>query len=118
MATSRFEAVARRDGDVTVIDLRGDIDLGAEQALQDAYDQAAGNGPLLLNFSEVGYINSTGIALIVGLLARARRDARSISAFGLSEHYQKIFEITRLADFMGIFPDETAALAEDRTTTS
>ncbi len=32
-------------------------------------------------------------------------------AAGLSDHYREIFEITRLADFMRIFPDERAALA-------
>jgi anti-sigma B factor antagonist len=117
MATSRFDASVRQDGDISVIDLRGDIDLEAEQALNDAYDRSAGRGTdLLLNFADVGYINSTGIALIVGLLAKARRDGRSMSAYGLSDHYRQIFEITRLADFMAIFPNEEAALSDDRST--
>ena len=57
-----------------------------------------------LNFSGVDYINSTGIALIVGLLARARAAHRPIAAVGLSEHYREIFTITRLSDFMEIRP--------------
>src|SRR5207249_6314301 len=52
------------------------------------------------------YINSTGIALIVGILARARKERRAIVACSLSAHYQEIFEITRLSDFMRMFPDE------------
>jgi hypothetical protein len=43
-------------------------------------------------------------------LARARKEHRAVSAFGLSEHYREIFAITRLSDFMGIYPDEHSAL--------
>jgi anti-sigma B factor antagonist len=56
----------------------------------------------VLDFSNVEYINSTGIAVIVGLLARARANRQTLSARGLSEHYRQIFEITRLSDFMTI----------------
>ena len=66
---------------------------------------------MLFHFGQVDYINSTGIALIVGLLARARTEHRSVQACGLSSHYRHIFEITRLADFLRIVPDEPAALA-------
>jgi hypothetical protein len=38
----------------------------------------------------------------VGLLAQARRNGIEIKAYGLSDHYREIFEITRLADFMTI----------------
>ena len=58
------------------------------------------------------YINSTGIALIVGLLARARAAKRRLLACGLSEHYVEIFAITRLADFISVLPDEESAIAE------
>ena len=65
-------------------------------------------GQLLLDFANVEYINSTGIALIVGLLARARTDQRPVSARGLSEHYREIFEITRLSDFMTILAEDSS----------
>jgi anti-anti-sigma regulatory factor len=60
----------------------------------------------------VDYINSTGIALIVGLLARARASRRRLLAYGLSDHYVEIFNITRLSDFVSVLPDEKSALAE------
>lgn len=101
-----------RDGRA-VIDLPPQIDATADAILQDAYTRAAASGPtaLLLNFSGVDYINSTGIALIVGILSRARRDGRAVSAFGVSDHYREIFEITRLSDFITMFVDERSALA-------
>ena len=70
-----------------------------------------GNGArvVTLDFSRVGYINSTGIALLVGLLAKGRRDRVELEARGLTDHYREIFEITRIADFVRILPDEDAS---------
>jgi len=95
-----------------VIDLMGEISAPAEEVLNSAYDQAVSSNPttILLNFGGVDYINSTGIALILNLLVKAGRSHRRMLAYGLSDHYREIFRITRLADFMHIFPDEARAL--------
>ncbi|MCH8094391.1 MAG: STAS domain-containing protein [Chloroflexi bacterium] len=112
MAETQLEAAIRVEGDVAVIDLQGDINAFAEATLINAYVEAGETSAktLALNFNEVEYINSTGIALIVGLLARARKDKQGVFAFGLSDHFANIFEITRLSDFMQIVADEAAAL--------
>jgi anti-anti-sigma factor len=104
-------AVRRRDG-AAIIDLTGDIDSRAEQALEAAWSEATEQpGPVVLNFDGADYINSTGIALIVGLLARARAGGVPIRACGLSDHYREIFEITRLADFLTIADNEEGAVS-------
>jgi anti-sigma B factor antagonist len=64
---------------------------------------------VLLDFSDVDYINSTGIALIVGILAEARKHGQELQAAGLAEHYREIFRITRLSDFMTILDEGEAA---------
>jgi anti-anti-sigma factor len=112
MAGAEFGAEVRQHDSTGVIDLHGEINLGADQALLAAYESAVRGDPktVVLNFAHVDYINSTGIALIVGLLARARKEHRAVRAFGLSEHYRQIFAITRLSDFMGIYPDEDSAV--------
>src|SRR5258708_20850201 len=99
---------------VAIVELEGEIDCSADDALNAAYAKAESQNAnvILLNFSKVDYINSTGIALIVGLLARARKSKRHLLACGLSDHYVEIFQITRLVDFMSVFPDEPSALAE------
>jgi anti-anti-sigma factor len=109
-----FDATVRNEGDATIIDMRGEINAFAEQALNRAYEDAQRDQPtcIMLNFTDVDYINSTGIALIVGLLAQARMNHIKLVTFGLSDHYLEIFNITRLADFMTIVHDETLALAE------
>ena len=117
MPATPFEAIVRpRDGSV-VIDLSGDIDAQAKPRLDAAYAEAAAatSDRILLNFEAVEYINSTGIALIVGLLARGRAEGRQTAAFGLDDHYREIFTITRLSDFMTLFPDEDTAVGEQPT---
>ena len=111
MATRELEVTVRRRGSAAVLDLVGDIDSDAEAALQSAYDEATrAADAVILNFTRADYINSTGIALIVALLAQARARFVRISAWGLSDHYREIFEITRLADFMTIADNEDGAV--------
>lgn len=107
-----LETSVRMQGNVAIIDLKGEIDGLGDAAMQQAYVEADAYGPnaILLNFAGVDYINSTGIALIVGILAKARKDHRRLLTTGLSEHYQHIFTITRLSDFMTIATDEASAL--------
>lgn len=114
MAAPHFAVKVRRDQRVTILDLRGDIDGFAENELTAAYAEAERTDPttILLNFEQVRYINSTGIALVVGLVARARASRRRLLASGLSDHYVEIFEITRLSDFVRIVADEESALAD------
>ena len=113
MTPSELQAAVRKRDGVSLIDLTGDVNAGAEAVLNDAYAGATsgGAGPVVLNFERADYINSTGIALIVGLLARARTDGIEVKAFGLSDHYREIFEITRLADFMTIADNEERAVS-------
>ena len=114
MAVRHLEAEVRQERGVAVIDLTGEINGFAQEALDAAYSEAESKDPeaILLNFEEVDYINSTGIALIVGLLAKARASHKRLLACNLSEHYVEIFEITRLSDYIGVFPDEESAMSE------
>ncbi len=102
--TSALVAQVRPEADGARIVLSGRIDRDGDDAMTGAYAEArtTGNGPITLDFTATDYINSTGIALIVRLLAEARRDGRPVHATGLSEHYREIFRITRLSDFMSL----------------
>ncbi len=114
MPAKQLSVNVRHQPASAIIDLHGEINAFAESSLNAAYADAEAGRPdvILLNFSDVEYMNSTGIALIVSLLARARAGRRRLIACGLSEHYVEIFNITRLADFMTVYPDEAAALNE------
>jgi anti-anti-sigma factor len=98
--------------------MEGDVDVAADEALAAAYTAAAARGVdrILLDFTRVDYINSTGIALIVRLLAEARRDHRAVIAVGLSDHYREIFRITRLSDYLTIADTVSAPAVPEEAT--
>jgi anti-anti-sigma factor len=114
MDVRHLSVEVRLEEGIAVLDLVGEINGFAEGALNAAYAEAEAKDPetVLLNFERVDYINSTGIALIVGLLARARASKRRLLACNMSEHYVEIFNITRLSDFISVLPDEESASAE------
>lgn len=109
---SEFAATGRAEPDVGVVELVGQLDGRVDTVLDEAFSDAvaAGSPVVLLDFGSVTFINSTGIALVVGVLARARREGREIRVCGLSDHYRHVFEITRLADFMTFFDTQADAV--------
>jgi anti-anti-sigma factor len=104
--------VEQLNGTASVIHIAGDITAAAENKLMDAYTQASQNGTkgIILDFNQLDYMNSSGIGLLVTLLIRAKRQDQKLMAVGLSEHYQQIFELTRLNEAIAIH--ETAAAAK------
>jgi anti-sigma B factor antagonist len=112
MATATAISARRAGLEASVLDIRGDITAGSEQALMQAYNEAVGQGAktVVLNFAGLEYMNSGGIGLIVTLLIRANRAKQRLLACGLSEHYRQIFELTRLSDAIGIYATEADAL--------
>jgi anti-anti-sigma factor len=106
MAGEEFEARVLTTDKGSVLELEGTVNRAAKEAMEAAYERAKStSGEILLDFGKVDYINSTGIAVIVGILAMARAEDRSVGAFGLTDHYREVFEITRLSDFMTIYAD-------------
>ena len=97
----------------SILDIQGEVTGSAESILMDAYTQAtaAGAQAVILNFSGLEYMNSSGIGLLVTLLIRTQRQKQRLLAFGLSEHYRQIFELTQLDKAIGIHATEAAALA-------
>jgi anti-sigma B factor antagonist len=109
---------------VAVIAVQGEFSSFAESSLMDAYTRACmspggkaavrsiGHIPtvIIFDFSELEYMNSSGIGLLVTFLVRANRQKQRLFAYGLSEHYQQIFAITRLNEAIRIFDTESEAL--------
>ena len=96
-----------------MLDIQGEITGASEDALGEAYAEGAEGATraVILNFTRLEYMNSSGIGLLVTLLVRANRAKQKLLAYGLSEHYRQIFELTRLDEAIGIFDTEAAAVA-------
>jgi anti-sigma B factor antagonist len=66
---------------------------------------------IILDFTHMDYMNSSGIGLLITLLVRANRQGQKLFATGLNEHYRRIFELTRLNEAINIFPSVDEAVA-------
>ena len=96
----------------SIIDIEGEVSAFAEDVLMEAYTEASAptTRMIILNFSKLDYMNSSGIGLLVTLLIRVNRQKQRLLAYGLSDHYRRIFELTRLNEAIGIYDTEADVL--------
>jgi anti-sigma B factor antagonist len=93
-----------RDGSTAILRI-------SEPPVMAAYAAAGDARSIVLDFSQLDYMNSGGIGLLVTLLVRTQRAGQKLLAVGLSEHYRQILSLTRLDEAIAIHDDETTALA-------
>ncbi len=98
---------------VTVLRFDGDISSASKDAVIGTYQglPKATVKTILLDFTKVEYINSSGIALVIQLLMEAANSGQKVLAFGLSAHFNKVFTMVGITKYAGLFPDQAAALA-------
>ena len=98
--------------DVTIFRMDGDLTTVSEPFLNEAYENADGQGAekILLSFSEDAYINSGGIALLIQLLARTSQKNQLVAITGLSAHFQKIFKMVGIHKFASIYSSVDEAI--------
>ncbi len=97
-------AVLRFSGDIA--STSKDAVLGAYQALPKETTKL-----ILLDFTGVDYINSSGIALVIQLLIEGTNAGQKVCAFGLSPHFVKVFTMVGITKYAGLFPTQAEALA-------
>ena len=100
-----------REGSTAILRIHGEITGGSEPPIMAAYADAGDARSIVLDFSQLDYMNSGGIGLLVTLLVRAQRAGQKLLAVGLTEHYRQILALTRLDEAIAIHDDEPAALA-------
>jgi anti-anti-sigma factor len=102
----------RRQNGLAVVQFIGDVTTFAEDLVQNAYQEASQSGlqNIALDFTTCEYINSAGIAVIIGVVTEARRKGQQVYAFGLSSHYQKLFRMVGLTDYISICESEAETL--------
>lgn len=110
--SSDKELSVRVKGDVSIIDIKGDVTANTGGPIEEAYQKlsTAGSKKVLLCFDRKSYINSGGIAILIGIVSESRKKGQAVRMTGLSAHFQKIFEMVGLTKYSEIFPSEEAAL--------
>src|SRR5262249_36136181 len=98
-------SVRQPNARVSILDIRGDISAAAEPLLRAAYGEASTptTRAILRNCTNLEYMDSSGIGLLVKLLVRAQRQRQQILAYGLSAHYTRIFALTRIDEAIRIY---------------
>jgi anti-anti-sigma factor len=112
MLEDELTVSTREREEVAIIDLVGDVTTFAEEKINSAYREVTNKGArfVLLNFRQNDYINSAGIAILIGIVTEVNRNSQKLAVSGLSQHFQKIFRMVGLAQYAEIYQDEDEAM--------
>ena len=106
-------SISKKD-DVSILNITGDVTSISGETIEEAYQKVsnAGAKKILIYFDQDGYINSGGIAILIGIASESRKNGQTIRMTGLSGHFQKIFNMVGLTKYTEIFPTEELALKD------
>lgn len=109
-----IEILLSSKNDVSMIRIKGDVTAATGVKIEEAYQKVTNDGAnkILLLFEKESYINSGGIAILIGIAAESREKKQTIRITGLSGHFQKIFHMVGLTKYTEIFPTEESALKD------
>jgi anti-sigma B factor antagonist len=98
---------------VSVLRFEGDIASTSKEAVLGTYQALPKDKYklILLDFTKVDYINSSGIALVIQMLIEASNSGQKVYAYGLSAHFTKVFTMVGITKYAGLFPTQEAAMA-------
>jgi anti-sigma B factor antagonist len=98
---------------VVVLRFEGDIASTSKDAVLGVYQALPKDTAklILLDFTHVEYINSSGIALVIQLLIEASNAGQKVYAFGLSAHFTKVFTMVGITKYAGLYATQADALA-------
>jgi stage II sporulation protein AA (anti-sigma F factor antagonist) len=104
----------RLSGTIAMLDLTCDLTPEAREEVEAAYSRvnASGVKKIILNFQKDAYINSGGIAIIINIAIAGAKNGQKIRIVQPSEHFQKIFTMVGLRQYVEIFGTEAEALED------
>ncbi len=103
----------RQVGDVTVVDVSGRITLGEGSSnLREGIRDLAtkGHKKILLNLSEVSYIDSSGIGELVSGFTTVANQAGQLKLLNLTKRVRDLLQITKLYTVFEVYDDEATAV--------
>ena len=96
-----------------VLRFEGDITSASREAVIGTYESLDKSSckRVLLDFQQVPYLNSSGIALVIQMVLAASGAKQQVHCFGLTPHFQKVFTMVGLSKYARLHESEAAALA-------
>ena len=110
---AQVELKSAQGHSVTALRYAGDISSASKEPVLGTYQALSPteHRRLLLDFSKVDYLNSSGIALVIQLLMEAKKADQTVTICGLTAHFAKVFTMVGIPKYAVLYPDEAAALA-------
>jgi len=101
-----------REGDVTVLDVDGQLIVGNRQELKKAVlnELEKGERKFLVDFTNTGYIDSSGLGVLVSLSKKIREQEGELRLASLNEDLRTLFELTKLDTLFRIADSREEAL--------
>lgn len=110
---SNFSLLLKTARDVTVIVPKGYVnDLGAE-SLEQASEQVLDKGlkKLVVNFSDMQYINSIGASVFIGIVQKTIENDGQLCFTNMKKIHQDVFEMLGITKHVRVFKEELDALS-------
>ena len=108
-----LKASVRKHNAIAIIDLKGEVTSFADEVINTVVNTIVSEGfqQIVLNFSEISYINSSGIAILIGVVTSPSNKDVTFSVYGLTSHFKKIFRMIGLTQYVNVLGTEEEALA-------
>ena len=109
-----MEINVKREGTCSVVHVSGDVDLHSSPALRDTVLELfrkRGQETVIVNMSQVQYVDSSGIASLVEGLQESRKKNARFVLVGLNEGPRHVLELTRLLNVFEIAETEEEAVS-------
>ncbi len=108
----------RRIGDVTVLDMDGNIRIGGSNiALKEAIRGlvAEGRNQIVLNLARVTYIDSSGLGELISSHVTSNHKGGQIKLLNLTQRFHELMTITKLITIFDVYDDESQAVDSFKT---
>jgi len=104
----------QRDGR-TVVDVSGELVMRTSAKLQKKLTElvAAETTPIIINFEEVSFMDSSGLATLVECMLGVRKYKGDLRLYGVSANIRQVFKVLKLDKIFSIYSSEKEALESD-----
>jgi len=106
------EVSLRREKDVALMDIEGNVTPQAEAVLAETYEKTVAEGvtKIVMRFNENCSINGAGIAILIRILSESKKNHQRVAITGLSQNFRKVFELVGITKFARIFDTQEDAV--------
>ena len=101
----------RTSNDIHIVAITGSLDSTTAPEAQKSLDAVvAGARKVALDFSQLDYISSAGLRILLGAAKQLRGKGGTLGMFGLNQSVREVFEISGFSSILSVYQSEAEAL--------